>query len=178
MAIEIVPKPKQRIKVEISFFDILYYFAVSLVIVSISFYLSLYLFEQKLETRLEELNTLIMEKESKEIKGLEENIINLKERVDTVGSLLASRQKTTSFFQLISSLTHPKLYFSTVELDTRGLEVKLSGFAQDFAVLKEQIFIFENEELIKDVTLSKASVANDGGVEFSITLSVEPEVFK
>lgn len=178
MAIEIVPKPKKDFKLNVSFFDALYYIVLFSFFIVLAFYLALVLVDRRLAVKMEEINTAIIEKDTQEVRDLEENIADLKLKVDAFSDLAKERRINSSFFSFFSRRCHKKVYFPEIRLNTEESWVELTGNAQDFAALKEQIYIFKQEDLIRNITLSRASIGENGGVIFDISLALDPQVFK
>ncbi len=179
MAIEIIPKSRARRGFNVSLPDVLHYFVVSLLITTILSYLIFYILDIKSEARLEELNTLILEKDTAETRALERRVSTLKEKVAAFGKLIASYCKGSCFFDFLSNLCHPKVFFYRTGLNIPEAVVELSGQASGFKVLREQILIFKEEELIKEVNLSRASIEEEkGGVTFDLELLLDVGVFK
>ena len=179
MAIEIIPKPRGRRGFNVPIPDILHYFVISLLVTTILSYLIFYISGIRAEARLEELNTLILEKDTAETRALEEKVSTLKEKVAAFGKLIASYGKGSCFFDFLSNLCHPKVFFYRVGLDMPESAVRLSGQASGFKALREQVLIFKEEELIKEVSLSRASIEEEkGGVTFDLELLLDSGVFK
>ena len=178
MAIEIIPKPKKDFKIDISFFDVFYYIVLFSFFISIAFYLALILVDRRLEAQMEEINTAIIQKDTKEIRDLEAMVIKVKEKTDAFSNLVLDRKKNSSFFEFFSGICHKKVYFPGIRINTEEGTVDLSGKAQDFGALKEQIIVFGQQDLIKNITLSRASIGTQGGVVFDMILVLDPQVFK
>jgi len=178
MAIEIVPKPKKKTKSRIALFSIFYFFVIFVLLTVIVSYFAFYFFEIRLQTRLEELESLIVEARTKETRELEEKVLALGQKINAFGSLLESRQRTTNFFSFLSGVCHQKVFFQQMELDVENSKAEFLGQTQDFTTLKEQISILKNEELIEKTALSRVFIAEQGGVGFELTLFLSNQAFK
>lgn len=178
MAIEIVPKPKLRAKAGISLFDALYYLVIFLLIVTFLSYFVLNFLSQSVQKELKEIETAISQKQTKEIKMLEERVLASGDKIDVFSVLLNFHTRTSTFFNFLREHCHKKVFFSKIDLDVEESEVLLSGTAESFRALGEQTLIFKKQYLVKNVFLSAASMGREGGIEFELTLFLDPNIFK
>jgi len=180
MAIEIIPKPKikGKPKIEIAPLDLLYYLVIFLLCLTFLSYLGMLFLSQSLQKELADLKTAIAQKESKEAKLLEQRILNTKEKIDTFFTLFSSYKKSTALFNFLKENCHKKVFFSKVDLNVPENKLLLSGRAESFRALQEQMLIFQKEALVKDALLTDISIGEEGGVDFNLTLIFDPKVFK
>lgn len=176
MAIEIIPK-KVETKLP-TLLNILFYLALILLIISLLSSLALFLFQKNSKKVLQNIEEKLAEKGTPEERALEGKIILYQKKINDFSDLLNSHQSNLKFLTVLESLTHPKIFFSKVDLKIREGKVILAGTAENFEVLGQQFLIFKKENFIKDVSLTKVSISKEGKIDFNLELSLEPEKFK
>ena len=176
MAIEIIPK---KIETKLpTLLNILFYFALILLIISLLSLLALFLFQKNSKKILQNIEEKIAEKGTPEERALEGKIILYQKKINDFSDLLNSHQANLKFFTSFEGLTHPKIFFSKVDLKISEGKVILSGTAENFEVLGQQFLIFKKENFIKNINLTKISIGEEGEIDFSLELTFEPEKFK
>jgi len=141
-------------------------------------YFALGRFNKSSQKELEELRAAISEKRTPRTKELEEEVLSSKKKIDIFSTLLDSHKKSSGFFKFLKETCHKKISFSKVDLDIEEAKVELSGKAESFRVLGEQVLILKKENLIQNLSLSKVSLGREGGIEFDLVLFLNPKVFK
>ena len=175
MAIEIIPK---KIEEKPSGSNIFLYFSLILLIIAVSAYFTLIYLEKKSSATLLNIKELIAQKDTPEAISLEKELIEYKKKIENVSFLLENHHKNSAFFAFLEKKTHPKVYFSKLDLNSKDLKAEISGSAQSFQSLGQQIYIFEKENLITSVKLLSASIGKDGKINFSLGLVLDPKIFK
>jgi len=178
MAIEIIPKKKIRKWIEISPFEILYYLVIILLLVVFLSYFGFDILINSSQQELAELEASISQKESKEVQMLEERVLQSKEKIDTFAALLGAHKKSSNFFSFLKQNCHQEIFFSKVDLNVEESEVSMSGKAESFGTLGEQILIFKTQDFVEGLVLHRISMGKEGGIEFGLSLSLNPEIFK
>jgi len=178
MAIEIIPKPKTKKKLALSFINITYYAVIALLFIVLLGYAFSFIFEKNMNNQLKEFGILIQEKHNPETQALEQGILDFDEKLVVFKSAFNSYRKPSKFFSFLSSLCHEKVFFSRTNLDVDGSKALLHGNTQSFKTLKEQILIFNGQELISDIDLTGISILEQGGVSFDASLVLKTQVFK
>jgi len=175
MAIEIIPKPKAKIP---SWLNFLFYFSIVLLIASPSAYFALDYFLKKTEANLQTLEeTLAKEKTPQEI-ALENRVLGHQKKTRDFSWLINQHLYSSKFFAFFQKICHPKVWFSQISLDFKASQLVVSGEAETFLVLGQQLQIFKQENLIKSVNLARISMGREGGVDFSFNLLLDPIIFK
>jgi len=176
MAIEIIPK-KAEAK-PFTLLDFLFYFSLTVLIVSLIGCLALFLLQKNSEKTLKDTEEKIQKVGTPEVIALEEKILLYQKKINDFSVLFDSHQSNLKFFTSLENLTHPKIFFSKTDLKIREGQISLSGIAENFEVLGQQFLIFEKEDYIKSVDLSKASISKEGKIEFTLTISFGNAKFK
>jgi len=178
VAIEIIPKPREKKGISFSIVNILYYLVIFSVFFALLAYIGIIYFSGSAEKRLEELKAELIKKETKQVKLFEEEIFNTKQKIDIFANLLDSYKKSSAFFDFLKQNCHKKVFFSETSLDLDAGQVRFIGKAEGFRTLGEQMLIFKQKESVKNVSLSQVSLEKEGGVSFELSLSFNPEAFK
>jgi|LAHU01.1.fsa_nt_gb Tfp pilus assembly protein PilN len=115
----------------------------------------------------------------KTTSGYSENdLTKIGKEVNDYKTLMLARSKVSSFFPALEQWIHPQVYFTSFSLDASTRTVTLSGVASNFQPLIQQIAILKNQPLIERYEVSNISMAETGGVTFSLSLTVNSQVLK
>ena len=175
MAIEIIPKPAQKAP---PLQNILFYFAIGLLLLSIGAYFVLGYFVKKSELTLQDLEETLAREKTEEEAVLEEEVFGYERKVEDFSALIGQHTYASGFFNFFESPCHPKVWFSKINLDTTNHRLIVSGKADTFLILDQQLLIFQQEELIEETILIKLSVGNEGLVNFTFDLTFNPMIVK
>ncbi len=173
--VEIIPKPTKRI---LPWQNALFYLSLALVIAVVFGYFILLYFENKASGASRNLEEKIAEVGTPEEKAREIEVFAQKRKIEDFSKLLQGHQKSSNFLKFLEGITHPKVWFSRVELNIDQFQAQLSGRTQSFQTLGQQLFIFQRQNLIQNVDLAKLSLGKTGEAEFSFLLSFDPELLK
>jgi len=176
MAIEIIPKKAEAKPATL--LNFLFYFSLILLIIAILGYFSLFLLQKNSKKMLQKIEEKTAEKGTPEEKALEEKALLYQKKIDDFSNLINAHQSNLKFFDSLESLTHPKVFFSKANLKIREGNISLSGVTDNFEILGQQFLIFQKENFINNVNLSKVSIGKEGKIEFTIEVSFRPGQFK
>lgn len=175
MVVEIVPRPKAKPKKITTF---LFYFSLTLLILTIAAYFGLYSVKDKKNQELEDLRTRLAVQETVELRNLKRDLMKHEEKIQDLSLLLDSYREPTKFFKFLGDITHPKVMWSNLSLDLMEGEVSISGQADSITTLIQQTYIFEREPMIRNFNLSNFSLGEKREVVFSVKFSLVPELYK
>ena len=173
--VNLIPRPIKKISKNQK---ILLYFLIFLVISLTTAYVFLISLEKQAQASLEVVEQQIFEQKTTEMGSLESTIQAYKKEVDDFTPYLNNHILITKFFDFLEENTHPNIYFSQMGLKSLSANVSLSGKADSFLTLGQQLMIFNNSPLVKSVSLSNISLSEEGSIIFSIGLSLDPILFK
>lgn len=173
MAIEITPKPK--IKAPLWAINLLILCLILLAALLVS-----YIYFKKASEKLtEDLKVTTAENIlAQEIKERSQELSLYQKKIDDFGILISEHKKTVNIFEFLERTTHPNVWFSDFGFDSPKNMVEVSGQAESFVVLGQQLLIFKKEEVIKAINLSDVSIGEEGGVNFSLSLTFNNQIFK
>jgi len=175
MAIEIIPKEEKRFPF---WQNILFYFSLVLFLSCLSGLLILFFLQRKSQATLDNLKETLEKGMTAEQVALEKEFLGYRKKIDDFSLLLADYRMPSRFFDFLEKITHPKVFFSDLELNTREGKVSLSGQTENFETLGQQILIFQKEERIKDLKLTEVKISEEGKIEFSLETSFDLKIFK
>lgn len=176
MAIEVIPKKPQAKPGDSANF--LLYLSVILLLFSIISLPTLYFLKKNSEKLLEETKAEIAEKETGQRKAQEREVLQAQRKINDFLFLLDFRRENSQFFNSLANLTHPKVFFSKIDLRIKEGKVLLSGRAESPIVLGQQMLLFKKANYIKQINLEKVSISQEGGIEFDLDISFASEYFK
>ena len=175
MAIEIIPKPIEKIP---SARKKLFYFSIFLFLGLLLGYFILTSLEKKSENTRDNLKEALLKRKTPETSSLEEEILNDEKKIKDFSPLLGKHFITSRIFEFFERSTHPRVFFSGINLNSLKSIAKLSGQTDSFLTLGQQLAIFEKEPLVEKVDISQVSITKEGKIEFFLNFSFNPKIFK
>lgn len=173
MAIDIIPKPPKE---EPIWLNILFYISVGLLIsVILSYFLLNYLQRNSIKI-LEGIETSLQVAQTPEERELENSVLQYKKKIDNFMIIFRQHKTNSSVFPFLEEITHPDVQFSSFRLVRPS--VTLSGTAENFIALAQQLSIFQKNPRISNTNLSQVLSGEDGNVSFTFTLTLPPEIFE
>jgi len=127
---------------------------------------------QQLETEFQTLRETFPLSQEQEIAIFEEKLINLEK-------LLSNHIYFSNVLALLEQITHPQVYYTSLEYSLEKNSLVLEGTAKNQAVLSEAVNGFVNDSKdIKMVILRDMKVNTDKTVQFHLELLLQPQVLK
>jgi len=157
---------------------LLLYFSLALLIVVVLFYFGLSFLEQRAASDIERLEKEIKAVADDKDKIMEAEVLAARKRIETFSVLFADHRKPSKFFDFLEQATHPRLQFDNLELKPVLLKAELSGSAPNFVIVGQQIYILQDDPLIREVKITQLSLGPGGKAVFSLELSLAPGMFK
>jgi len=171
--VEIIPKPA----IKTSLLESILLTLAVLLLISLAFsFVYLKYAYSKTQDELENAKTALIEGETPEEIRLKERVLDAKKKIDDFATVFELHRAANNFFEFVEKSTHPKVYWEKVDLSPLDSQVSLLGRAENFKVLGQQMIILEEKEEIREIILSKISLGE--GVQFSLELSFDPQLFK
>jgi hypothetical protein len=176
MVIQIAPKEKIRISIFTIMGGIICFFLAAFLI-SAYFYFDL---------NISKMNEGISQKQTqlgpieKTIQEKEQELIPIKEKIDSFGALIGQHRTSLNIYGFLEKNSLPKVWFSDFAFDSGEKMVTVSGQADSFITLDQQVNVLKNnqEGLLGSVKLSNVEVAEDGTINFEIKFVFKAEAFK
>ncbi len=175
MAIEIIPRKAAPLPL---WLKILFYILIALLLAAVLSYFILGHFQKKSLTALQNLEDTIAEEKTPQKFALEKEILSYQKKIKDFSLILDHHLLSSKSFSFLEKASHPRIWFSKINLSPGEALAIVSGRAETFPDLGQQLQIFKKEALIKNATLSKISLGEKGEIKFTLTLSFDPKFFK
>jgi hypothetical protein len=173
--VDIIPKPvKETPRWQI----LLFYIALLLVITTVIVYLVLGWFVTDKKTYKQTIENDISVGRTEEKVKQEKEVLSYKSKIEDFAPYFKEHIFSTTFFNFLETNTHPRIFFFNIELTTSEKAVLLSGHADSFLTLGQQLFILEDSPLIEEMILGNVSIPKEGGIDFALNIIFKPEIFK
>jgi len=111
-------------------------------------------------------------------KALENNLSLIESRINLFAGLISKHRKVGNIFTFIEGACLPNVQFSDFSFDIRQKAIDLSGKTDSFLTLEQQLNVLKQEPLVKKIDLSNILTDDKGGVNFSLSLILDPKIFK
>ena len=145
--VEIIPKPAEKIPL---WQNLLLLFSMIVLITAVCGYFLLGHFQEKTRQEIKITEEKLAKAETKERKELESQILEYQKKIDNFTFLFNRHKASSSSFEFLEGIIHPKIWLSDLRIDTREATCSFSGEAENFVVLGQQLIIFrETNEIIK-----------------------------
>ncbi len=173
--VNLIPKPAKKIsKAQRIFLYSLVFILISLTLV----YVVLVSMEQRAQSKIKKLEDQITAQKTTKMIELEREIKNYKREIDEYSSYLAEHLINTKFFNLLEETVHPQVTFNQLALHSDSSYAQMSGRANSFLALGQQLIIFNNNEEIQSFNLTGLSIDEKGYVIFSLSLLLNSSLFQ
>ncbi len=172
---EIIPKKITQIP---RWLNYLFYFSL---IAFVSVIISIVIINKSLNDRqitLEELEVSLVQIKTPENISLEKEVRDYERKIKDFAPLIEEHLETSNIFNFLQKDCHPKVWFQQFSLDSRQNKVNVSGKTQSFETLGQQILIFKDDKLVQDIKLEKVSLGKEGKIDFALSISLNPQIFK
>jgi len=172
--VEIMPKKTPGLS---KWINILFYFSLALLIFSIASYFILDYSLKKSRKILTDLEESLARKETPEEIVLEKEILGYQKKIKDFSQLIGQHLETSEVFNFIQKNSHPSVWFSQFNLDSRENIILISGTTDSFETFNQQILIFKRENFVQDINIKKILIGKKGKIEFILSLSIDPKIF-
>ena len=168
--------PKEPLKSSKSS-NILLYFSLALLFFSIASFFVLGYFLEGNRKELTVLEMTLAKPIAPEKLALEKDILSYQRKIDDFSFLIDQQLEGSRFFTAFEKVVHPRVWFSKFSLSLEEKRVTLSGHAESFEVLGQQLYIIQNQDWIKDAELGTVSMGEEGKIDFSLFLILNSKLF-
>jgi hypothetical protein len=170
--VEIGPKLAKR---ESQFSEILFYFSVFIFGISLIFYFLSLALEKNYQENIQETENLLKAGKTEELINLEKEVQNWERKIKDMAFLLKEHVFATKFFKFLEEKTHPRVFFSKIELNLSEKNVSLVGQTDNFT-LAQQALILKQEPLIFNLETPQLIISKEGGIGFLLKLSFKDQL--
>ena len=169
--VEIIPKQKLEYPLwtQALFFGSMLF----LLVVIGGFFLTLSL-QGRAQKALESIQGVLAQGKTPEEARLEQSIFRYRDKFNDFASLATERNDVRPVFEFLEAYTHPRVVFTTLNLEPTVRALKLVGATQDFRTLQEQMAIFQNREELGGLAISNIVLGEKGQVVFQLEIALKP----
>jgi len=177
MAIEITPAEETKKE---GWQNILFIISIVLLIIAVGGFLALkFYFLAGINKEISEADAKISQTGTEEERQMRDELQTAQWEINDFKILRGNSPKVSNFFPYFESIVHPNVYFATFSLNAADNQVNLSGYADSFQTLIQQIHILQNRsDFIEKFDISNIGMAEQGGVRFDLLLTLRPSIFK
>ena len=169
--VEIIPRKAVSLS---RWVNILFYFSLTLLVFCIAYFFILGNSIKKSQKALTDFKDSLLSGKTSERISLEKEVLKYQKKTEDFSKIAGEHLETSKVFDLLQKNSHPKVWFSQFNLDSKGNQIDLSGETQSFESLGQQFLIFQGEDFIESVNLEKVSISKEGKIGFSLSLSLTP----
>lgn len=84
----------------------------------------------------------------------------------------------SKFFDFLRKVCHPRVYFTSMDLNLNNFSVVFIGRTEGFQFLGEQLLVLSQREDVKGVEVSGINLEKDGKVSFILNFEFEKEILR
>jgi hypothetical protein len=173
--VEIIPRPIEQTA---QWQKVLLYLLIFFVIIFIVSYFLLANLEERSSIYNQELEIKITQGRTAQRISLEEESFEQKKKIETIYPFLEAHTLSSKFFEFLESKTHPRIFFSRLNLDTEKARAILTGATDSFSTLDQQLLVFNQDSLVEDLLLTTANLNKQGGVDFNLEIFLNKNFFQ
>ena len=177
MPIEIVPKKKHKIPPWILIFLII----CGILLAGFGgsyFYISVT--KSKVSQAIEEKNRELVK--TQEERALEQKMLGVEKKINDFAKLLAVHKKVINVFDFIEKMTHPQVWFTSVDLSVPDNKIVMGGLAKNLDSFEQQrlalLDLVKENPFLKSINVAGIALTETREVKFSLDLILDPSIFK
>lgn len=170
MAVTIIPKQKFEYPL---WTQALFVGSIAFLLAVIGGFFLLLQLQGRAQKELERIQGVLAQGKSPEEVRLEQSVFRYRDKLNDFAELAAGRNDVRPVFEFLEKYTHPRVVFTTINVEPKLDKVKLVGATQDFRTLQEQMVIFQNREELSGLTLSNIVLSEKGQVMFQIEMGFQ-----
>ena len=108
--------------------------------------------------------------------AFEKNLMDLKDKIDSLKNILSNQAYSSDVFTLLEELVVPQVYFVSLSSDLAKMSISLNTMAFNVDSLVKQLVVFKNDSRIKKASLNSVSTDNSGQVNSAIELQLKSSI--
>jgi len=173
--VEIMPRP---VKETDKWQKNLLFFLIFLTVILTGVYFLLASLEKSSEIYVDELEIRLAQGRTAERVALEQKNFDYKKKIEAVTPFLETHVLGSKIFEFLENNTHPRIFFSRINLNIEELKAIFSGKTDSFLTLGQQLSSFNQNSIIESLLLTKASLNKEGGIDFDLEIFFNEAIFK
>lgn len=151
MAIDIKPEKEKKFELPGSF-NVLFYYSIVLLLVTLSAYLLISQWSSKLEAQVSKKQEVFKNlKKEENFKKNRNIVLKNKKLLDNYLLLSGEQKEVSNLFLVLEAATHPMVTIDSIMFSQEDGSITLAGKAINYKVVEQQYGVFKNFKLQKDV---------------------------
>ncbi len=126
---------------------------------------------QQKTNEIEQLTEIIPKAEQDQFVNFYSQLVNLK-------SILDNHVIASPVFTLLERITHPRVFFANAGVRFREGEIELSGLAESYTAITEQLEVLNQAPEIDRFLVSQTQLGEDNLVGFKISVRLKKDALK
>ncbi len=151
--------------------------AITLIVGALVIYFGLIGISLYMGGKLSNIKNQVTFLQSQEDVAKENSMADFSNRLDTLSTILNEHIYFSRIFPFISRITLPQVVYGSFQADATTGSLKLDGAADSFSTMAKQLVLFYDNNQIKSVDISNIKIGQNGGVTFSVNLSIDPSIY-
>lgn len=140
-------------------------------------YLYFYIVTKGIIGKITELDESSLEL-NKNIIAKESELLLAQKRIDDFKNLVLSHKDLINIFSFLEKKVMPNINFTSFDFNRSDENlIILKGASLNLMAIGQQIDIFQNDNLVKKVSLAGMEITDKGGIGFTLKVSFKPEIF-
>jgi len=107
----------------------------------------------------------------------ENNLMDLKDKIEGLKNILNNQVYSSGIFTLIEDLVVPQVRFASFNGDLAQMTVNLETLAINVDSLVKQMVVFKNDGRVEKATFNSVGTDNSGQINSTIELQLKPSGF-
>lgn len=153
-------------------------FSILFLLLALALYGGLFFYNKNLAGKIKNLDNKMLNLTKDRDKEKEGQILEVKGKLEQVGTILENHIFWSKAFGRIKELTLPSIQFQSFEGSSPESKIEFKGIAPNLTTLAIQTANFVNNDLIKDVFISQIKIVSSNEVEFFAKLIIDSKFLK
>ncbi len=143
-------------------------------IISLAGFAGIYAINKSQDTAQEQLIAQIQQKEDDLRPKLLDQVFALQKKLIAASSILNSHRFQANTFAVLERDVHPRIRFTSYSLSPKEHKISLTGEADNYTVLGEQIAFLQGDQQINKVDFGGLTIDLNNKVSFNLTVFLLP----
>ena len=135
----------------------------------------MFLLESRIQTKIEEAEILLRTEKTPEQAQLEQDVLVARTRLQDFATLMQLKKNILPAFSFLEAVVHPDVTFLAMNIDSVRQIMQLTGIAETFLVLDEQLVVFQARSEPSSLSLTSLQLRGQGGVDFQMEIQFPPD---
>jgi hypothetical protein len=157
--------------------DVIFYFAISLLVATIFCYAIFIIKNGMLEKSIKDAEKKLQEVGTAQQKGYEKEVIMYQRKINDFNQLIANHGFASNAFAFMEQETRPNVWFKQFSLSEKSGSIGISGEADDMEAFARQTAVFEKNDYVTNIGGLSSTIGQSARVQFNFNLTLSPKIF-